>query len=74
MKMNYITQSVKNPTVTKTVIALMATLAAGTATGEIVSRPVNSYIQGGCVLLTIIVAIISLFMTTKLIFNYITNK
>jgi uncharacterized membrane-anchored protein len=74
MKRNFITESIKNPTVPKTVIFLMTTLAMGTATGEIVSRPINSLFQGGCVLLTLIVAIISLSMSAKLILNYINNK
>jgi hypothetical protein len=54
--------------------ALFLTLMCGNITAEIVSRPINSYMQAACMLLTIALGIITLRMIALWIFEYVTNK
>jgi uncharacterized membrane protein YoaK (UPF0700 family) len=55
-------------------VAAILTVICGNITGEIVSRPINSYVQAACMLLTAALGIITLRMIALWIYEYVTNK
>jgi len=56
------------------VVAFLLWLITGNITGEIVSRPVNSYIQASMMILSVFLTIVFLKMIAAWIFNFVTNK
>lgn len=65
---------IANPAGVDVLTIFLVWLIIGNATGEIVSRPVNSYIQASMMILTIYVTYIFLKMWVKWIYNFVTNK
>ncbi len=62
------------PTAVDIICAIIITIAAGNFTGEIISRPINAYVQAICMLVTVMFGIIALRMITVWIYEYVTNK
>lgn len=65
---------IANPTSVDLVVAFLLWLITGNITGEIVSRPVNSYIQASMMILSVFLTIVFLKMIAAWIFNFVTNK
>ena len=65
---------IANPTGVDLVVAFLLWLITGNITGEIVSRPVNSYIQASMMILSVFLTIVFLKMIAAWIFNFVTNK
>ena len=65
---------IANPTSVDLVVVFLLWLITGNITGEIVSRPVNSYIQASMMILSVFLTIVFLKMIAAWIFNFVTNK
>ena len=61
---------IESPKLFDVIVAVIITLLFGTFSGEVISRPVNSYLQAICVLGSIVLLAISL----RMIFTWISNK
>jgi|688.fasta_scaffold178623_4 hypothetical protein len=62
------------PSLLDIAVALTITVLLGNLTGEIVSRPINSYVQASFMLGTLALGIITIRMIALWIMEYINNK
>jgi hypothetical protein len=62
------------PSIADIVIAVIVTLLFGNLTGEIVSRPINSYVQASFMLGTLALTVITIRMIALWIIEYVNHK
>ena len=62
------------PSIADIVIAVIVTLLFGNLTGEIVSRPINSYVQASFMLGTLALTVITIRMIALWVIEYTNHK
>jgi undecaprenyl pyrophosphate phosphatase UppP len=76
--MKQIIQMIRNridePSPMDILVAFIVTLTIGTFSGEIISRPVNSYIQAGSMLVTLALIFITMRMSILWLIKKVNNK
>ena len=70
----YILTRLKKPTWVEITISSIVTFLIGNLTGEIVSRPYNSFFQGFMLLLTLAASILTFRLIAMWTTDYVTNK
>jgi len=70
----YILARLKKPTWIEITISTIVTFLIGNLTGEIVSKPYNSFFQGFMLLLTLVVSILTFRLIALWTTDYVTNK
>lgn len=72
--MKYILERLENPTWIEITISAIVTLLIGNITGEIVSRPYNTYFQSLMMLVTLVSSIFTFRLIVKWTTTYVTNN
>lgn len=72
--MKYILERLKNPTWIEITLSAIVTFLVGSITGEIVSRPHNTYFQSLMMLITLASSIFTFRLIVKWTTEYVTNN